>query len=392
MTVYVNDMLTPTFLMGAIKERPERNAIRQSYMGERLFPRREVPERRLMWDSIASENNLAGFYSPKGHAIPGHDSPFQTHFRNLVDVKASRYLDPDIVGKIRDLGELAVVKEANGSFLLKSIQQRVQNHVRENLAWCDDAVDAQLEYMAVHAMLGELVWPPKADDGTDITDVMPHWNAKEEVGVTFPLKATFKQNVTTLTGYNGRTGTGLAWTNNNADPILDLEILAELFVETTGLDAHGATIIMSRGDLSRLAFQSKLLQWIRGTNYEQGNAQQFADVDNVKNFITTRLGYNIVTYDAQWTYKTLNKVTGVEEIKRVRFLPRGKVLILPRDARPGFMAMSPHEAQDASWRAGKIPWVYRQPMPPYEQQMGVDVVAFPILERPEEHIVLDIYA
>ena len=90
MAIYPNDMLTPTFLMGAIQERPERNAIKQNYIGEKLFPRKDVSERRLMWDSLVSENNLAGFYAPKGQAVPGSDLMFATHFADLLDLLVHR--------------------------------------------------------------------------------------------------------------------------------------------------------------------------------------------------------------------------------------------------------------------------------------------------------------
>lgn len=392
-TVYPNDMLSPTFLMGAIQERPERNAIKQKYIGEMLFPRREVPERRLMWDSLVTENNLAGFYSVKGHAIPGDDTMFKTHFADLIDVKASRYLDPDIVSKIRDAGMTAVIKNAGDSFTIRGIQQRVQEHVSNNLAWCDDAVDAQLEYMAVNAMLGTLEWPPKDADGNTIADPMPHWNPDLKVTVNWPLKAEFVQNASTLVGYKSRVGGGDAWNAaSGSDPILDLEVIAELFVEEKGLDPSNALIIMSRATLSRLAFNDKILQWILGANHVQTGAREYVDVADVKSYIQTKLGYEIMLYDAQWTYKTLNKNTGVETVRRVKFLPEGKLIFLPKDSKPGFMAMAPHETQDGSFRSGKIPWVYRQPLPPYERQMGVNLVAFPILQRPEEHFVLNAYA
>lgn len=391
MAVYPNDMLHPTFLAGVIQERPDRNAIRQSYIGERFLPMREVPERRLMWDSLVAENNLAGFYSAKGHAIPGDDVMFKTHFANLVDVKAARYLDPDIVGKIRDAGMTNVIKNAGDSFTIKGIQQRIQNHVRENLAWCDDAVDAQMEYMAIGALTGQIVWPPKDANGNAIAAPMPHWNAEEMMSVTFPLLSTFKQNASTLAGYKSRPGAGVAWNNSGANMILDLEVIAELMVETKGIDPSNAMIVMSRSTLSRQAFNTNVLYWVAGKNYEAPDGRRFADVDEVKNFIKTRLGYEIMTYDAQWTYRTHN--TGAAPtINRVKFLEEGKVLIFPRDSRPGYMAVAPHETQDGSYRTGKIPWVYREPIPPYERQMGVAVVGFPILERPEEHFVLNAYA
>lgn len=404
MAVNPNDMLSPTFLMGAIETRPDRNAIRQSYIGDTLFPRREVPERRLMWDSMVSENNLAGFYSPKGNAVPGSDLMFATHFADLVDIKASRYLDADILMNVRDAGFPAVVKNAGDSFAVRTIEQRVRQHISESLAWCEDAVDAQLEYMAVQAMTGSITWPPKDANGNTITDPMPHWNPQEELTVTFPLQASFVQDASTLTGYNSRVGGGAAWNdpNNNPDPILDLEVIAELMVEETGINPYGARIIMSRSTLSQIAFLPNVLRWLVGYTpvggtggssalFAQG-APQYADVQSVKNFIQTRIGYDIVLYDAQWTYRTLNTTTGVEEVHRVKFLPEGKIIIIPKDANPGFMAVAPHEIPGRGFVSGKAPWYWESDKPPVIREMGVNVVAFPVLVYTNEIFVLDTYA
>lgn len=390
MAIYPNDMLTPTFLMGAIQERPERNAIKQNYIGEKLFPRKDVSERRLMWDSLVSENNLAGFYAPKGQAVPGSDLMFATHFADLVDVKASRYVDSDLVQKVRDAGMAAVIKTAGDSNTIKGIGQRVAAKVADNLSWCDDAVDAQLEYMALGAIRGRIVWPPLAADGSALVDPMPHWNPEMVLNVTFPLRAEFQQDVTTLTGHGGRTGSGLVWTNTSADPILDLEIIAEFMVEQTGIDPYGAQIIMSRATLSRIAFLPNILRWLTGASYSVA-APQYADIGTVKNFIETKLGYTINLYDAQWTYRTLNKTTGVEEVRRVKFLKEGKVIILPKSFNLGFMAYAPHETQEGNWINGKAAWYYQSQKPPIEREMGVNTVAFPIVNYPDEVFNLSVY-
>ncbi len=402
MSVYPNDMLSPTFLMGAIQNRPDRNAIKQGYIGASLFPKKDVPERRLMWDSLVSENNLAGFYSSKGVALPGSDLMFATHFADLIDLKASRYLDADLVAKIRDAGMPAVVKNAGDSFTIRGIQERVNSHLRDNLAWCDDAVDAQLEYMAMSAIRGSLVWPPKDANGVAISDPMPHWNSDMELTVNFPLRSTFQQDASTLTGYKSRTGGGYAWTSDSADPIKDLEVIAEYMVEETGIDPYGAKIIMSRSTLSRIAFLPNILRWITGFTPVGGTggssavnaapALGYADVNTVKNFVQTKLGYEVVLYDAQWTYRELNKTTGVETVKRVKFLPEGKVVILPKNFNVGYMAYAPHETQAGNWITGKAPWVWTSEKPPIQREMGVNAVAFPIVTYPDEIFNLDVYA
>lgn len=394
--VYPNDMLTPTFLIGALQERPDKNSIRMGYIGNTLFPTKEVSERKLMWDTLVSENNLAGFYSIKGQAVPGSDVMFATHFADLIDIKASRYLDADVVAKIRDAGMPAVIKNAGDSNVIRGIMERVNSHVRDNLAWCDDAVEAQMEYLALQAVTGSVVWGPKDDAGNFISDVMPHWNAEMQLNVNTGLKSEFIQNASTLSGYKGRTGGGYAWTNVNCDPIKDLEVIAQYMVEETGINPYGAKIIMSRSTLSQIAFLPNILRWLTGATYGNSatmlNAEstpQYADVSVIKNFIQTRLGYDIQLYDAQWTYRSLNKTTGVETIRRVKFLPEGKILFLPKGYEVGFMAQAPHETQAGNWVTGKAPWVWASDKPPIQREMGVNTVAFPIVTRPNEIFVLN---
>jgi hypothetical protein len=401
MAVLPNDMLSPTFLLGAINTRPDRNAIRQNYIGEQLFSRRDVPERRLMWDSLVAENNLAGFYSPKGSAVPGSDLPFATHFADLIDLKASRYLDADLLQKVRDPGMPAIIKAAGDSFTVKAIQSRVAQHMSDNLAWCDDAIDAQLEYMAIGAITGSIVWPPRDANNAAIQFPMPHWNPEMTLTVNMGLDSNFNQNVTTLTGYGGRTGSGVAWNANGADPVLDLEIISEFMTEQVGVNSYGAKLVMSRATLSRIAFLPNVLRWLTGAVTVSGTsatavnafpAAGYADIETIKNFVSTKLGYDIVLYDAQWTYRTLNTSTGVETVNRVKFLKEGRVIILPKGFNVGYMAYAPHETQAGNWVTGKAPWVWQSDKPPIMRELGVNCVAFPIITYPSEIFNLNVYA
>jgi hypothetical protein len=316
---------------------------------------------------------------------------FSTHFADLVDVKASRMLDPDVIAKVRDPGMSAVVKSAGESHLVKDITARIEQHVRNRIAWCDDAVDALLEYMRLSALTGQLAWPPRDAAGNIIADPMPHWNADQSMVITFPLKAEFKQDASTLVGYNGRAGGAKAWSDPTSNPVLDLEVIAQLMVEEKGIDPSNARIIMSRSTLSNIAFNTTFLNYILGKNYEQVGARGFIDVGEVKSLLKTKLGYDIETYDAQWTYRVRQPGTR-PLIKRVKFLKEGTVLIIPKSAQIGYLGVARQETQSGDFQFGKVPWVWRDPRPPYEREMGVGIVAFPVLTRPEEHFVLNAYA
>lgn len=391
---YPNDILTPTFLTGAIENRPTKEAIRQSYVGSKWLPFRDVDERKLSWDVMYSENNLAGVYGPKGQAIPGDDVLFSTVFANLIDVKASRHLDPTIVQQIRDPGMPAVYKAGGASHTVKSLQQRISRHVRERIAWCDDAVDSQIEYFAMQGLQGSIVWPPLDDSGTAISVPMPHWNADMAVSVTFPLPALQNQAASTLAGYDAgsgaRSGGGFAWTNSSANPILDLEVINEYMVRTLGVNLRGGTIIMSETVLSRMAFLPNVIRWVAATDYSQDGAREFIDVGRIKSLIQSRLGWTIETYDAQWTFRT-HVPTQKPTITRVSYMTEGKVLIFPPGGPVGNMATTWQETDTGAWKTGKLAWDYRAPKPPFEVEVGVNLVGWPIFEH-YDWFVLDSFS
>lgn len=392
MPVYANDMLSPMFLMGVVEKRPNKAAIKQQYIGLKYFPLQEVPERKLTWDIVYTENNLAGFYDTKGQAIPGDDVLFSQAFANLIDIKASRHLDPDIVNSIRSPGAAALYRVAGDDPFMRSRQANEKAHLNERVGWCDDAVDSQLEYILMSLMgTGTVLWPPRDNAGNVISPAMPHWNAEMPLSITFPMESWKKQIASTLVGHDGRVNTTarVPWTNATADIIQDLEIINELFVQNTGLSLRGGKIIMSETMLSRLAFNTTFIQWVAGVNKEQPGARQFVDVGEVKTLISSRLGWTIETYDAQWTYRS--HVSGTKPtITRVNFLKPGQVIFVPPNASPlGNTATTFLRRADGSYKSGKYPWSYETPKPPHEIEVGVDLVAWPIVKTNYDWMILD---
>lgn len=386
-----NELLSPAVLTELVKERPGIEKIRATYLWRDYFPPKEVPQRTLTWDSVREENNLAGIYASKGRSIPGTDDMFRTHFARLIDVKASRFLDTDIVNKLRDPGMPAVYREGlDSSFVIKDIANRVVDHVTKAVVWADNAVEATLEYMAVNAMRGTINWPPTDANGAAITPPMPHWNADAPVSFAYNKYANFDQTATGLTGYGGRLGKQIAWNADGADPIRDLELIAQLMDEQEGLDMDGADVIISRGTLSDLARSATYLNWFGGTTMSQPDARDFlATYNAIQNFIKTNTGLNIRLYRAGWTYRS--KVNGVTSVNRVRFLPDGEVLIVPAEAKPvGSMAFAPHETSDGSFAFGKVVNVYRDERT-FDREIEVKTVAFPLAERGMEVFRLKAY-
>lgn len=390
MPFYPNDMLTSSYLIGAVNDRPSQEAIRQSYRGLDLLPWEEVPSRQVIWDVMYSENNLAGFYGPRGEAIPGDEVTFSTEIATLADIKASRMLEKWSLSILRDAGMPAVYKAGGSSNTVQGLSARVADHINKRLNWCNEAVDAQLEYMAMQALQGTMTWPPVDNDGNAIANPMPHWNANYVISIPFNLPAAQNQAVTTLSGYNSRTGAGLAWTNASATPFNDLDIANQYMVKTFGTQLRGGRVIMSSVVLNYLTRNTEIVQWIAGTNREQPGARGFASVEEIEQAIKTRFGWTLEMYDSQWTYRTHNPGTR-PTIQRIDFLTEGKVLILPPGGPVGRIMTAQQESEpNGQWVYGKMGWSYTAPKPPYDVELGVNLVAWPRFEH-YDWFVLDAY-
>ncbi len=391
MAFYPNDMLTSAYLIGAVNARPSKEAIKQNYRGLQLLPLEEVPERRVIWDIMFSENNLAGVYDPRGQATPGDDVLFDQTQATLADVKASRMLEKWSLQILRDPGMPAVYKSGGSSNIVKGLQSRVADHINKRLAWCNEAVDAQLEYFAMQALQGSIVWPPVDNAGVAISAPMPHWNADMALDIPFPLPAGQNQAATTLAGYNGRTGSGFIWKDASSTPFTDLEIAAEYMVKTFGTTLRGGTMYMSEVVLGYMSRNTSIVNWIAGVNKEQPGARGFADIESMKAAIKTQFGWTIETYDSQWTYRTKNPGTKAT-IQRIDFLTEGKILIMPPGGAVGSMMTAPQEAApNGQWVWGKMGWQYTAPKPPFDVEVGVNIVAWPKFEH-TDYFLLDCYS
>lgn len=388
---YPNDLLNPRFLTGMVQKRPTREAIKQGYIGERFLPHRDVPERKLAWDTLVAENNLAGVYDPKGQAIPLDEILFGSMFAELIDVKSSSVLDPDQIQMIRDPAELAVYAGGNSPAWAQAKLNKEKKHLAKRMGMADDAVDTQEEYLRMQVLTtGQILWPPLAADGSDIAAPMAHWNADMPVSIVFPMSNSFKQQATSLVGFEGRVNKDsdgnanrVVWSTPGADPVQDLEIILELFLEQTGVSMEDAIVLMSRTLLSKIAFNTTLLNAISGANREQPGARTYASVDEVKTFIKTKLGWNIETYDAHWTYRTRN-AGQAPTINRVPFMGRGKVVIFPKGSENGGLGYEGTTYQrhaDGQYRTGKYGWSVERREPPHDIKVGVNIVTFPVIEQ-----------
>ena len=371
--------LSLKFVTGVLESRPDHTKWKDQYIGHTIVPDRKVGGYELTWDVVQSENGLAGIYAVNGRPVPGSDMLFEQKYAEVQNVMASRVLHPTDVVHLREPGQLAISTSG------KALAEASQKKMRDAIAWCDDTSDATKEYMIMRALQGSILWPPNDASGNPITTLMPEWG-NVSIQINYPLRTVFNQSVTTLTGYNSRAGGGAVWTDAvNSNPILDLEVIAEYIVELTGLDAHGSTIIMPSEILSYLAFNEEILAWIKGTEKGAGG---YVAAEEMKEYIKTKIGYTIKLYNARWTYRTNVGATTGPTINSIPFLDRGKILIIPRGAKPGYMAQAP--SPDGKYKSGRYSWLVSDKEPPWETRVGCGEVCLPVPEYWDSIFVLDV--
>lgn len=370
--------LSRTYLDGVLKERPDHDAWRAQYIGPTLFPKKDVPAYRLAWDVIRSENNLAGIYAINGRPLPGSDMRFAEKFQEVQNIMSSRVIDPEDVMYLREAGEVAV---GSAGWNLK---RAAQDHINAQISACDDEIDAQKEYLALKALQGQIVWPPVDGSGNAITPAMPQWG-HVQITVNYPIRTVFNQDATTLVGYSARTGGAAAWTDTvNSNPLLDLEVIAELIEETIGVNAHGSRIICGGGLLSRLCFNEEIISWIKGNG--EGTIKYVAP-EEVKGLIKTKIGYTLEEYNAKWTYRSNLDSPDGPTITAVPFLTRNRMIIIPPGVDLGYMASAP--SPDGKYQSGKYTWSVRDEEPPWETRVGAGEVCWPVFKNADAVFLFD---
>jgi len=372
---------------GVIEENPTRQALKQGYIGQEFFPMKAVPDYKLVWDIMLSGNRLAGIYAHDGTPIPGQGYDFKQMMSDISHIMASRTINPNTLLQLRQIGELSV----NNTFV-RSARQKLIEEVAKRLGDCQDRCEAEMEYLCMQALQGTITWPPVDDTGTAITAPPASWG-NVSLSVDLGFRSVFKQAATTLTGWQSEAGGGAVWsTTASATPRHDLDLINTYFQETTGIPMDGATILMSRTMLRYLGKNAELLKFVYDTT-NGGYAPNFLEPKAVQRVFQTELGYNIRTYDAKWTYQSNIGATATAPTEnQVRFLPRGKVIIIPQGvlgAGNASMAVAPDVGAPNGDRLGLYTWSTELSEPPWTRKVGVGIHAFPLLHSSTEIFVFD---
>lgn len=389
MATYPNP-LTTRFMDSLIRERPTKDALRKNYIGTSLLPIKPVDEYELAWDVIQAANHIAGIYSMDGTPIPGNDPAFYQMMANVINIMASRKLDEETVMTLREPGELALK-----SRVMQGKRSKALRILRDLTGSADDELDTTIEYLIMSTLQGSITWPPTDDDGVAITSAPAYWgNAAFTLDLGF--RAAFVQDISGLSGYDSRAGGGQNWKHASADPILDLEVIRELGVQTVHMPYYGSTLIMSEVVLSWMATRPNVLQWFRGdTGPASDSGAKFINISKLRDFVGAQLGYKIKTYDSVFTYESnLGSESGQTE-NFVHFLKPGIVILIPPGALGtdiAYFATAPSAGPNDAYKTGKYAYADKQRKPPWSWEVGAGIKGFPILKSSQEIMVFDVFS
>ena len=365
-----------------IQERPTREALRQQYIGLEYFPMKRVWEYQVVWDIMMSGNRQAGIYAHDGTPIPGQGYDYKSMMSDVSHIMASRTINPNTVLQLRQAGELSV-----HNTLTRSHRARLLSEIVDKIGECQDRVESTIEYLCMQALQGTITWPPVDDDGNAISNPPAPWG---NVGISLDLgfRSTFVQDATSLTGWNSETGGQYVWSNTTSStPRADLDVISTLYRETTGMSMEGATLLMSYTMLRYLGKNAELLKWVHDTTNGGYNPSLLSE-NEVRKIIQTELGWNIRLYDAIWTYQSgIGNTSGPTTENQVRFLPRGKVIIIPQgilgEGNSSF-AVAPDIGAPNGENMGLYTWSDGIEKPPWTREVGCGIHGFPLLKSTTE--------
>lgn len=389
---YPNNLLTSTALTKLVNERPELEQIRQRYLWRTFFPPMESPERKLTWESVRAENNLAGFYHQRDQVVPMPNDSAKQYFADLINIKAAKIVDAETVQLIRDPGMVAVYKAGEQSSHVQGIAQRVKREIAKAVNDVDNSIEATMEYLAVNTLRGTVNWPPQDSNGNSIINV-PHWNPQNRLTVTMPRNANYAQDATTLTGWNSKEGTRVAWNQAGADPLYDLEVIGELLMEQDGVDIENATIVLSHSTLLNLARATKIVNKLFGDDNSQNGTRSQYSFNALKDYVKAQWGFNFFEYGAKYTYQ-IESGNDRPQVVNQRFLPDGEVLIIPNNmldgGTVGNMMLGLQETVEGNFMYGKYARVHRDEKT-FVNEIIDSVTAWPIIWRGQEVFKLRAY-
>lgn len=377
--------LNNTFFYKILETRPPKSktAPGQRFIHQDLFPWFDFGERDILLQRAKANNQLATPYGPEGQPLPPPKESGEQQLVTLIDWKAFDNVNPNVVQQDRELGEMAI----SGSLKSGSVfQRKVRDAVSKMITKNADRLDNSLELVAIGALKNSFIWPPTDDDGATISNAPNYWATNiGETNWTFGLPANLNQDLASLTDWKSDAATAdqkKYWSDASADIIGALNVMDQICRQLHGFSIRDGTILCRSTLLDYIIKNTAVLNLLRGTTFEQTGARNYITIPELESYFVTGLGYTFAPYDTFWTYETGKSKSADHSSTMVHYLKENEIIILPPgnlgdNAKMGTCSI---EHQDESWRPGVMPWMLRDPRPPFTREAGVHTVAWPIFE------------
>lgn len=381
----INLYLNNTYFHKVLETRPPKSktAPGQRFIHQQLFPWYDFGERDILMARDKGSNQLATPYGPEGQPQPPPKEGGEQQLVTLIDFKAFDNVNPSIVQQDRVLGEMAV------SGTLKSagiFRQKVRDAVSKMVIKNANRLDNVLELVAIGALKNSFLWPPTDDNGNTISNPPNYWATNiGETNWVFGLPTNLNQDLASLVDRNGdaaSTDQKKYWSEASADIIGTLDVMDQICRQLHGFSIRKGTILCRSTLLSHIIKNTAILNLLRGTTFEQQGARAYITTPELENFFVEGLGYTFMDYDTYWTYETGKSKSADHSSTIVHYLKENEIIILPPGNLGGnaMMGTCPIEHQDEQWRPGIMPWMLRDPRPPFNREAGVHTVAWPVFE------------
>lgn len=376
--------LNNTYFNKVLEQKPSKSkdAPTQRFIHQQLFPWRDYGLRDVLTKRSKGFNRLATPYGPEGQPTAPPKEGAEQQLTSMIDWKAYNTVSTDIVQQDEALGGFAVSGNLKtASVFAAKVRQAIDEIIVDN----SNRIDNSMELVAIGALLDNFQWPPTDDAGSAISTAPNYWATDiGETSWTFGLPAYLNQDLASLVDREGSAATTNQkkyWTETDADIIGALGVMDKIATQNHGFELRGGTIICRSTLLDDLIKNATILNMLRGSNYEQEGARGYITTPSLERFFSEQLGYTFAKYDTSWTYETGRTKSADHSSTIVHYLKENQVIILPPGGlRNAFMGTCPIEHADEQWRPGVMPWIYKDPRPPYNREAGSHVVAWPIFE------------
>ena len=333
------DFFQPRIWRRALEQLP----IPAQYIGDSIFPEEDVPGDKLQWPIYSSDNGMSPFVALDQESPVMDEEEFTIMFADLAYVREKFNLLEHDVRMLRELGDLPV----DGA--ISSFIQNKQKNIARRMARLRRRVLARKEWMQINCALGSISYVPNAQSGV-------------KFALTFPVVP--------------HTAAPLWSDTAGSDPVKDFQDW------TVNLDYNIGRMIIGRSDLLNLARNTK----IRNAMFTQANnVPTTVSIQAAKTFFSEELGIQITEYNARYSTRTFNGSTYTTT--QSRFLPNGKVILLPEGERVGYFATAPSVYNNFA-NPGLFTW-FDDPengggsRDPYVFSAGVGIYGFPVFEWPD---------